>query len=314
MVGSVVASTTAAFRRSIFAVGDFVSSGAFGILVLSITFCWTLAMVAMIYWPQTFTPIAAFAASFRIWCFGYDPLTGKFDMARLALVVLDPIFFTLLIGTIWKRPMQDTVRASKKPLYISLALASALVLGILIFVSKSDATPEIAGKKLADFRLERTYEAAPKFELTDQTGAAFNIKPGHITIVSAFYTHCAHTCPKIIEQGRHALAKAKVNLDKIDLALITLDPENDDVESLRDKAQSLKLTQNWHLLTGPAKKVNDILDQYQVVRVKDEYGNIGHSNIFYVIDSKGRIAFKIGLGSAQEVWLKQVIELLEQES
>jgi protein SCO1/2 len=276
--------------------------------------CWTLAMVAMIYWPLTFTPIAAFAASFRVWCFGYDPFTGKFDMARLALVVLDPIFFTLLIGAVWKRPMLEILRRSKNVLGYSLLFSSALVVGILVFVSKTDVAPEIQGKSIADFRLERTHDRAPPIQLTDHNGSAFSLVPGRVTIVTAFYAHCRHTCPKIIEQAQRALAKAELQSSQVDIALVTMDPENDTVDALHRKAAALELGSNWHLLTGSPSLVNQILDQYEVARVKDKDGNIGHSNTFYVIDTQGKIAFRIGLGTAQEVWLKQVLQLLTRGS
>lgn len=300
----------AALSKGVYAVGEFVISGVFGFLILSVTLCWTLAMVAMIYWPLTFTPIAAFAASFRIWCFGYDPFTGKFDMARLALVVLDPIFFTLLISAVWKKPMLEILKGSRNSLYKCLVGSALFVLGILILVARTDVAPAIAGKSIADFRLERTADVAPRIQLTDQNGDPFSIAPGRVTVVSAFYAHCRHTCPKIIEQGQKALGKAQVDLSLVDFALISMDPENDTVDALRDKAGDLKLAKNWHLLTGAPALVNQVLDQYQVARVKDKDGNIGHSNIFYVIDKEGKIAFRIGLGTAQEVWLKQVIELL----
>lgn len=308
MVGPVVA-----LRRSIFAVGEFLISGSFGILVLSITLCWTIAMVAMIYWPLTFTPIASFAASFRVWCFGFDPLTGKFDMARLALVVLDPIFFTLLIGAVWKKPMLEVMRLNKKIVWTCLGISVVFVVSVLVGVAKSDSAPVIAGKSIADFRLERTSDLAPKFQLTDHNGGVYGITPGRVTVVTAFYAHCTHTCPKLIEQARSALEKAKVDSSKIDVVLITLDPEIDTVSALSKKASALELASNWHLLTGDSAAVNRALDQFQVTRVKDKDGNIGHSNLFYVIDSQGRIAFRISLGSAQEVWLKQVIQLLTQE-
>jgi len=109
------------------------------------------------------------------------------------------------------------------------------------------------------------------------------------------------------------LKEAAVKSGLVDVAFVTLDPARDSVETLKKKYEALELTPNWHLLTGDSKSINQILDQYQVARAPAEGGTIGHSNLFYVIDKKGKIAFKIGLGSVQQKWLRQALDLLVRE-
>ena len=70
-----------ALKRAAIALGEFIASGAFPVTVLAILLLWSAAMAGLVLWPETFTPAANLAASFRIWCFGYDPGTGKYDMA-----------------------------------------------------------------------------------------------------------------------------------------------------------------------------------------------------------------------------------------
>ncbi len=307
MVGQV------AVRRGVSAIGEFLSSGQFAVFLLAVIFSWTAAMVALILWPQTFTPAASFAASFRIWCFGYDPMTGKYDFARVAIVLLDPLLLSAFIWFTWKNLITEIIRSKPRDLALAVSASMLIVVGILFGVARSEAARTASGNTIADYQMIRTDIPAAQFNLTDQHGAAYALKPGRVTVVTAFYTHCEHTCPRIIEQGRQALAKAQVDSSKIDMALITLDPERDSVERLQAKATNLKLADNWHLLTGPSKEVNAILDRYNVARAKDASGNIGHSNIFYVVDAQGRLAFRIGLGTVQEVWLKQALELLIRE-
>lgn len=306
MVGAV------ALKKKVSGLGDFLSSGAFGVFTLMLVFTWTAAMGALILWPETFTPMASFAASFRIWCFGYDPMTGKFNVPQLALVVLDPVFFALLIGGVWKNQIVESVRASKVLLVKAGTFSALIVLSILTGVSYLDGKA-LEGKSVADYRLLRTSDPAPAIPLLDQNGASYSIKPGRVTIVSAFYAHCVHTCPMIVEQAKQALAKSGTLASPVDVAMITLDPESDTLTALKEKSTALKLDANWHLLTGEPKKVNSILDQYQVRRERAADGTIAHSNIFYVIDKKGSIAFRIGLGSAQEAWLRKVLKLLTSE-
>lgn len=307
MVGSV------AVRRGVNAIGEFLAGGEFAVFVLTLVLTWTAAMVALMLWPHTFSPAAAFAGSFRVWCFGYDPLTGSWDLSRMAIVVLAPLLLCAFVGLAWRRMVIDTLARSRWVLARWTGVSTLIVVSILLGVAKSEAARSAGGNSVADYQLIRESAPAPRFLLTDHNGTAYSPAPGRVTVVTAFYAHCEHTCPRIIEQGRQALLKANIDPSRIDMALITLDPERDTVELLKRKAHNLKLASNWHLLTGPSAEVSAILDRYNVARSRDESGNIGHSNLFYVIDAQGRLAFKIGLGTVQEVWLKQALELLLRE-
>lgn len=294
-------------------IGDFIGSGGFGLFVLGLVFWWTLAMLVFVFWPQNFDQSSAFAASFRIWCFGYDPVTGKFDQAKIIMLILDPIFLGVIVGVVWFHPISEILKKKVMQAARMQIFSIGIVAAILVAVAASQAANLEESASLFDFQLIREFQPAPTFNLTDQNGSAYTLKPGKITIVSAFYTHCTHTCPMIINQMKAALGRAKLSSSDVDVALVTLDPENDTVARLKEREQKLNLESNWHLLTGDSKTINSVLDSYQVARAKAADGTIGHSNIFYVIDKKGNLAFKIGLGSVQEIWLRQAMERLLKE-
>ena len=300
-------------ERRIRQISEFLSSGAFAVLVLLLVLSWTAVMAAILFWPETFSPFAAYAAMLRVWCFGYDPVSGHYNPVQLAMFFIDPLFIGFIAAFIWKGGIISFITGRRRTVtcyaMVSLVAVAAALYGIA-YASVGE------GEQFSDYTLIRAAEAAPVFSLTDQNGEAYALAPGRITIVSAFYTHCTHTCPQIIEQARRALSKADLPqavVDTIDVALVTLDPERDSVARLREVAGRLALPPSWHLLTGAADTVNRILDRYQVARVRDDSGNIGHSNIFYVIDREGRLAFRIGLGTAQENWLRRALERLAEE-
>lgn len=293
---------------------DFVSSGSFAMVILMTVALWTLVMLVILFWPQNFSNSAALMSSFKMWCFGYDPLTGQYNKPQLLMLVLDPLFIGGIVFVVWKQGISQLWNHHRKTLWRVGGVAVFLVFGTLASIAQVQAARLKEGQSIFDAQLVRTFDLAPVFKLTDQNGKEFSLPTSEgITIVSAFYTHCVHTCPQIIEQARRVLQKSKLDVTQLQIALITLDPENDSVDVLKKKAEKLELSDNWHLLTGESKEVNDILDQFQVARVKDAQGNIGHSNVFYVIDRNGKIAFRMGLGGNQELWLRQAIEFLKNE-
>jgi len=301
-------------EKLVYKIIDFVGSGVFALMILLTVLLWSLVMLAILAWPQSFTSSAAWAATFRIWCFGYNPATGEYNIPQLIMLVLDPLFLGGIVFVVWKKGILDLFLHRRKAV-VKMASASLLMVAAALFsIAQVQAAKLGDGKALRDEQLLRRNERAPRFLLKDQNGAKFVApSPGEVTIVTAFYAHCQHTCPQIIEQARRALKKSKIEEGRVQLALITLDPENDTVEALKAKAVQLGLPANWHLLTGDPIEVNRVLDRFEVSRLRDANGNIGHSNVFYVIDKKGDLAFRIGLGSAQEAWLREAIELLEKE-
>jgi protein SCO1 len=57
--------------------------------------------------------------------------------------------------------------------------------------------------------------------------------------------------------------------------------------------------------------VNRVLDQLEIARVREEKtGRIDHSNIFFLIDRRGKIAYRLGLGDRHEAWLVEGLESL----
>ncbi len=71
---------------------------------------------------------------------------------------------------------------------------------------------------------------------------------------------------------------------------ITVDPEHDTPEVLKDFMTKLKMDdENLHLLTGPPEKINKVLADYKIrVRIDSENGQVlGHSVMGYAIDNKG---------------------------
>jgi cytochrome oxidase Cu insertion factor (SCO1/SenC/PrrC family) len=61
-------------------------------------------------------------------------------------------------------------------------------------------------------------------------------------------------------------------------------------------------------------EVNALLDKLNVARMRDEEtGQIMHSNLFFLVDRQGRIAYSLSLSQTEQSWLSSALRVLLQE-
>jgi protein SCO1/2 len=115
---------------------------------------------------------------------------------------------------------------------------------------------------------------------------------GKVVAVSFLYTACPDICPlltqKLVEM-QDALGNAFG--DKIQFVSITLDPEHDSPEVLRDYAASwgeAKLA-GWSFLRGQPAAVREVARRYGVYAVKSAEGGIDHTLLTSIVDARGML-------------------------
>ncbi|MCA9666287.1 MAG: SCO family protein [Myxococcales bacterium] len=98
----------------------------------------------------------------------------------------------------------------------------------------------------------------PAYTLIDQDGKAFGSKDlaGHVYVVNFFFKSCTTVCPPLMR----AMAELQTEIErlKVDVRLvsITVDPENDTPEKLREVAKTYGVKPGrWTLLTAKTPKV-----------------------------------------------------------
>jgi cytochrome oxidase Cu insertion factor (SCO1/SenC/PrrC family) len=107
------------------------------------------------------------------------------------------------------------------------------------------------------------YGKIPDFELLESTGEPFSISDleGKVWVASLFFTHCAASCPMMASQ----LAKFQASVDNPDIVLVSIsvDPERDTPERLREYA---KLTGakpgRWYFLTGETDTIVELAEEH----------------------------------------------------
>lgn len=127
--------------------------------------------------------------------------------------------------------------------------------------------------------------AAPLFELTNQEGQRVGLAQftGKVVVLTFLYTHCAETCPTYVARIGQALDSLPNGKDKTAVIAVSVDPERDTVDRLREFSQELPA--NWQLLTGTWGQLKTTWDNYGVYVSKVE-ARQGHGGYQVVHDAK----------------------------
>jgi protein SCO1/2 len=132
---------------------------------------------------------------------------------------------------------------------------------------------------------------APAFALMSQDGKPVTLigLRGKVVAVSFFYTACPDICPLLTQK----LVEVQDALGddfgkKIAFVSITVDPEHDTPEVLKDYAAAWEAkTAGWSFLSGPPEAVRDVARRYGVYVAKTADGAIDHTLLTSIIDPRG---------------------------
>ena len=134
----------------------------------------------------------------------------------------------------------------------------------------------------------------PVFELTDQNNKKISDKEylGKVYVVEFFFSTCPTICPKMNE-SMIQLQEEFYGNPKFGLASITIDPEHDTNEVLKEHADLLGVKHyNWHFLTGDKKYIFDLANKgfnLYAGQNNKAAGGFEHSGLFALVDKNGII-------------------------
>lgn len=281
-------------------------------MILTLFFFWVF-MVFMAFFPIPDDAWGGFALEFRKWCFGYDPETGSMEYMYVVMFTLQPLFLSGFLILFWYdqfKVVLEDVRVAIPQLKASLLLVGISVVTFpLLYNPPPPPTFEFRSEDL------RTQIPAPNFTLinTDKEPVELKKYEGKVVLITSIYLSCTETCPLIIDQLRATLDSVdESQLANLEVLIITMQPEKDTPEMLARVEEFYRADRYpIQMLSGEPDTVHKTLDLYGVSRIVDEQtGNIGHVNLFVMIDAKGEIAFRFSLGDSQQDWMAQALQVL----
>jgi cytochrome oxidase Cu insertion factor (SCO1/SenC/PrrC family) len=92
----------------------------------------------------------------------------------------------------------------------------------------------------------------------------------------------------------------------------SLNPESDtrELRAITSKIYGMKAPR-FHFVSGVPAAVNALLDRLNVARTRDkETDQILHSNLFFLVDRQGRIAYRLSLSQNEQSWLISALRVL----
>lgn len=289
----------------------------FPAFALTLIVVYELGVFAMLMLPVGEDPVGRFAEEFKMWCFGYDPATGRSQPMYLILMISEPLVLGLmLLGVYWNR-LKEMVSVPRRLIPYAL-LALLFASGSIVALTKLAAANAPRGELPFPAERIRTAHIPPNFRLIDQDEEEFELAQldDKIVIITGVYASCVQTCPMILAQARDTfLSLSEEEQAEVVFAAITLQPTVDTPEVLSELAYSQDVSApSFRLLTGEPAKVEALLDRLGFERRKDpETGEIDHSNLFMVLDAQGKVAYRFTLGERQQRWLVTAIKQLIEE-
>jgi protein SCO1/2 len=172
-------------------------------------------------------------------------------------------------------------------------------------------------------------DRGPSFRSTDITGADFgkdlqlvdhNGQPrslgdfrGKVIVVFFGFTHCPDVCPTTLAELARALEKLGADGDRVQVLMVTVDPERDTPQILKQYVTALD--PRFLGLTGDADAIARTAREFKVFYQKSpgatpEAYSVDHSSGSYVFDPQGRLRLLVSYGQGADVFAHDIAQLL----
>jgi protein SCO1/2 len=156
---------------------------------------------------------------------------------------------------------------------------------------------------------------AANFELTNQVGDKFELSDqrGKLVLMFFGYTHCPDVCPLTLSNMKYIREQLGEKADEVSFVFVTVDPERDTQERLREFLQVFDAS--FIGLTGTRAELEPVWKSYGVYQAKQEVGSsagylVDHTARTYVIDQDGNWRLTYPFEMTKEDILADVRHLL----
>lgn len=178
---------------------------------------------------------------------------------------------------------------------MSARLCLAAVFGAALLGAcqkKNDAAFEVIAPPPAPAVLAKHW-TLPDFALTERTGETLRLADlaGKVWVADFFYTTCPGPCP-MMSSRLSEVQKALGDEPGVRLLSISVDPEKDTPEVLKQYAERFKAGDRWYFLTGQKDAIYGLArDAFKlpVAEAPTEGGLITHSTRLVLVDKTGTV-------------------------
>jgi protein SCO1/2 len=142
------------------------------------------------------------------------------------------------------------------------------------------------------FGTELEKNPAPDFTLTDGvTGKSLTLSTlrGNTVALAFLFTRCPDVCPLTAGQFRAAQRALGADASKVEFVAVSVDPEGDTPQAVRQFSELHDLTERWHYLIGPRAQLEAVWALFGVGSFPSSGARaVEHNDAIYLIDARGR--------------------------
>lgn len=195
--------------------------------------------------------------------------------------------------------------------------AKYALLGILTFMVSCKDNPETASKEIETASTEKISDMSiynlPS-HWTSQNGEDIELKDlrGKVVAMVMIYTSCQAACPRLVADMRNIEKQIPENKkDKVQFVFVSIDPEIDTPERLKDFAKENQMEDDkWLFLRGSEEDTREFAAVLAVNYKRISPIDFSHSNIISVFDKGGELAHQQeGLGVDSKETIQAIIDL-----
>jgi protein SCO1/2 len=201
--------------------------------------------------------------------------------------------------------------ASERAIDINAALRLCMLVVLLALGACQQGKPDFRATDITGANFGRD------FALTDHTGKPRALADfrGRVVVMFFGFTRCPDVCPTTLAELAAAVKRLGPDGDKVQVLLVTVDPERDTLEVLSQYVTAFD--PRFLALRGTAEETARVAREFKIIYQKvagvrpDSY-TMDHSAGTYIIDTQGRLRLYVSYGRGAEVFAHDIALLLKQ--
>ncbi|HLR09707.1 MAG TPA: SCO family protein [Bacillota bacterium] len=174
-----------------------------------------------------------------------------------------------------------------------IAPTIVLVCGFLLFFFGTDGFQAFTAETARTNKLLKEQPKFPAVILEDSQERTYSFSKfkGKYVFITFMYTSCEDVCPVLemnMAQVYQSIPEKYIGDDIVFLS-ISFDPERDDPDTLKKYRGYFNSDgETWRMARIPdQKELDELLDEFGVIVIPDDYGNFTHNSAFYLVDPDG---------------------------
>lgn len=191
-------------------------------------------------------------------------------------------------------------------------LSTALIAVVLLAVSACTDAPEAPRFRLTDVTGASFGKA---LELTDHNGQRRTLADFRGKVVTVFFgfTHCPDVCPTTLGEMAAVMKELGTDAGRLQVLFVTVDPERDTAEVLKRYVPAFH--PSFLGLTGSADDIARTAREFKIFYQKQKLPggsySMDHSAGTYILDAEGRLRLFASYGAGAPALLHDIRLLLQ---